>query len=747
MGHECSANSIARKDRGKRRGGLGLALSRAARAPRLSSVGLYAAAAALSLLILTVVLQLWRADLRVPFAYSGDAMFYHVIVKGMLDHGWYLDNPGLGLPAALDLRDVPTTDHNIFLLLLRLGAVFTRDFALLVNLFYLLTFPLAALAALYALRRVGLAAGPALAAGLLYAFLPFHFSRGQHHLFLAAYFVVPLILLAAIRVCEERLDLGRRGWLGSLALGALIGSTGSYYAFFGCFFLLVAGLTVAVRRRRLRPLAAPSLLAAVIMLVTALNLLPSVVRLAAHGDTPVVRRNPADADTYGLKIAQLLLPISGHRVYRVDQFKGVYNLRPHVNENDDASLGAIGGAGFLLLLGWFLYKKADLSRPAEAGAEGLLHHLSLLNAAGVLLATTGGFGSLIALLVSPKIRAYNRVSVFLAFFALGAVALALDLGARRYARGRWGRLAFGGLLALLLGAGVFDQTSRRHVPDYERLQAEYRSDAEFVRRVEAALPRGAGVFQLPVMSFPENPRLNRMSDYDLAKGSLHSRDLRWSYGAVKNREGDAWQRMVAARSAPELVETLALAGFGGVYLDRYGYADGGAKLESELCRETGAAAAESGNGRLAFFDLTRYGRELRARLSAAELAAKQEAARHPLLSLWENGFSEAEGAGGESWRWCASEGRLELVNGSPRSRRVKLEASFAAGREAELRIDGPLLSERLQIGVAARSFARTLILAPGRHTINFYCDAPRILAPLDARVIVFRVQNFRLTEE
>jgi len=724
--------------------------------PRWKEAAAYLAALVLCFLFLNWVMELWRADLRVPLAYTGDALFYHLTVKGMLDHGWYLDNPSLSLPTSLDLRDVPTSDHNFFLLLIKLGSFVIKDHALLVNLFFLLSFPLTVIAALYVLRQFRVSYFPAVFAAVLYTFLPFHFGRGINHLFLSSYYLIPFVALVVMWICTETLPSSGENssrlklkWrdpklIVSVIVCVLIASTGTYYAFFACFFLLIAGLAVAVRRRSFQPLLLPGLLIAVIGVTTVINLLPSIIYISQHGDTPIVRRNVSDAEIYGLRIAQLLLPVSGHRSYRVSQLKGLYNLRPYINENDDAALGIIGSAGFLILLGWLLYRKLGASGEKENETRRWLDHLSLLNATAVLTATIGGFGALVSLLLSPKIRAYNRISIYIAFFSLLTVALLLEYISQRYFQSPKRPAIFAILLALALLVGVWDQTSKRYIPDYERLQTEYRQDAEFVHRIEAALPKEAMIFQLPIASFPENPKIQKMNDYDLGKGYLHSRQLRWSYGAIKNREGDVWQRLVAAKPASEMAETLALAGFSGIYLDRFGYADQGAKLEGELSALLGAPPLVSQNKRLAFFDLTAQQQHLRATYQGAEWEAKREAALHPLLTLWQNGFSDVEGTAEKSWRWCADEGRLEIVNHSSQPKEVTLGMTFAAGRDANLQIESALFSERLAINVAGVPFTKKLTIPPGAHPIKFFCDAPRVLAPLDSRVIVFRVESYQI---
>ena len=54
------------------------------------------------------------------------------------------------------------------------------------------------------MRRLGVSGPVAVVASLLYAFLPYHFMRGQYHLLLAAYFAIPLVVLLMLRLCEGK---------------------------------------------------------------------------------------------------------------------------------------------------------------------------------------------------------------------------------------------------------------------------------------------------------------------------------------------------------------------------------------------------------------------------------------------------------------------------------------------------------------------------------------------------------------
>ena len=105
----------------------------------------YPTAAVLSLVTVALVMQLWQTDLRLPFAYRGEALYNGVLIKGILEQGWHLSNPALGAPTGLDLRDVPMSDNNLHFALIWPLRLVTSNYARAMNAYFLLTFPLVAL--------------------------------------------------------------------------------------------------------------------------------------------------------------------------------------------------------------------------------------------------------------------------------------------------------------------------------------------------------------------------------------------------------------------------------------------------------------------------------------------------------------------------------------------------------------------------------------------------------------------------
>ena len=276
------------------------------------------------LTLLCVVMKLWQANLRVPFGYFGDTVLIHMVVKGTVENGWYLHNDALGAPGAMDIHDFPMADH-VHLLWIVVMRQFTRDHALIFNLFHLLTFPLTTATAIWALRRLGVSSIWALVFGLLYAFQPYHFLRGTGHYFLSAYYLLPPMIWLIVRIYQGRgpfLSLDAESWTSgshwligaAILIAILTGGSGVYYAFFSCF-----------RRRRrslgsdfLAPLDAPDqCLLAIGGHDSEPGGLPGRPRQfwRTHGrNQAAVDRSPAMAEIFGLKMTQLVMPVPMHRI-------------------------------------------------------------------------------------------------------------------------------------------------------------------------------------------------------------------------------------------------------------------------------------------------------------------------------------------------------------------------------------------------------------------------------------------------
>jgi phosphoglycerol transferase len=570
----------------------------------LREAALYVGVVAISVAVLLWQFYPAYLNLNVPFFYAGgDSLFTGFLVKTIINYGWVWHNPAVGAPAGVDLRGFPIADA-LHIAIIRGMSLFTSDWATLFNLFYLLGFPLSALSALFLMRSFSVSRSASVAASILFAFLPSHFLRGEPHLFLASYYVIPLTTLVILWISCGYPLAGRRRWLAA-AICVLTGIAGIYYAYFGAIFLILAGVRGSSRRGDFQPMIAALACAGILSAATIVVLIPNLA-FTLQTEAGVVNkafvRSPLEAETYGLRLTQMLLPVSYHRVSFLAELKRTYYKQElpsgATNESDHASLGSVASLGFLAIVVSLLCRLRE---------DPLWDSLGILTVAAFLIATAGGF-SAILIYVIREIRCYNRISVYIALWSLFAAALLWDRAVARLSSPGFRRAA-AVLLVVILVAGVLDQCPPASwYASRANTLAEYAGDQEFVDRIEEQLPAGAMIFQLPYVRFPEHSPVNDMLDYDLMRGYLHSRNLRWSYGSIKGSAGDYWERAVAGKSLDESIAYLTTNGFKGIYIDRFAFsADQRTVLEEVLSVSLGPPKVVSGNGRLVFYSLSPAG--------------------------------------------------------------------------------------------------------------------------------------------
>jgi len=318
-------------------------------------------------------------------------------------------------------------------------------------------------------------------------------------------------------------------------------------------------------------------------------------------------RTPHEAEIYGLRITQMLLPIDSHRVPSMAQKRAAYRTASTngFTEANMAALGIVGSLGFLLSISALLLGRPRTRRRSESPPETeepvSLRLLGLLTVSAVLFGTVSGFGAVFAGAISPQIRAYNRISVFIALFALATLGVLADRFIRLRKGSAW-RVTGILVIALVVLFGVLDQTPA-NLRDGLQAAAAYAADATFGQQVQAELPSGASVFQLPYLPYPESPPLFGMQDYDPFRGYVHTTGLRWSYGAIKGRPDATWQQATAALPAPAMIQQLREKGFAALWVQLNGYEDGGVAIQRELTGLLGPPAVVKADGTVAVWRL------------------------------------------------------------------------------------------------------------------------------------------------
>lgn len=476
----------------------------------------------------------------------------------------------LGAPFGASWNAYPTPDKP---LMLALGAlVHAVGLYAAANLGLLLAQVSSALAFFLVARSLACRWEWSAAGALLFACTYSTVHRGLSHFSLVFTWTIPLGLWAVWLVAgSRRLEWRRAGAAGCLGAAVALGTSNPYNLL---FWLQLMGWAVVIQW--LGPRRRANLQVGVASIAVALAALFVV---QAEGwlyveDTealPLLARNYAGTEMYALKAVELFIPPAyhawdwlaffGHRYLRWSGWRGEAFL-PY--------LGLVGIAGFIWLL--FVTVRRIVDRrplPGQALSVGWI----------LAYASVGGVTNLLALYLGFQVfRATNRGGIFISAIVLFFVVLRLSRLSRRWPA--WGRA---GAAAVVAGFGVLEQLPRRDAAaDRQTLAAQVQADRDFGRRLEAALPAGARVFQLPVLGFPEVATPYQLGDYEHFRPYLASETLRFSYGAAKARARGRWQQELEARPVPELVRRLEDYGFAALYINRKGYADRAEALLRDL---------------------------------------------------------------------------------------------------------------------------------------------------------------------
>lgn len=555
---------------------------------------------------LVYAFDLCHYKISVPIVYAGgDDFSLYKNAKMMMDGSlWNLETQRLGAPYGAKYYDfLPDCLQNTDLLIIKFFSLFSKDPITVVNLAVLSLFFLTALTSFYSLREMGVNRKYAIMGALVFDFMYYHLMRMIGHYCLAAYEMIPVSVLLCVWLWQdERFFCWGKGFFKyyknilAIVFLLLIANNGiAYYPFFTCMFLGFTGVSKAIKSKKWKPVLKMLGLNLGIIVFMVLAMLPAIIYQMQNGSM-LVYRNIYDSEQYGLKIIQMLVPYKAYG--KIATFWSDYYGAFLFTEAHTSYIGFFAALGFILLLLGVMWKRQKIS-----GRKGVFSLFVELNLIAVLFGTMGGFGSIFFDFVVNMLRATNRISIFIAFFAVAAVCLVLtEVTEREYKKFRWMKPVV--LIAAILFTGVSlkDQIPAGITNNAAQNEQLVNSDRKFIQEIESQLPENAMVYQLPYHAYPEGGPVINMADYQLLTGYIFSDTLRWSYGGSKGREGDSWNKQMSEKTVAELVPALKEQKFAGIYLDKRAYDEPQfTNLLGELSGVIGHEPIMSDNGNLYFY--------------------------------------------------------------------------------------------------------------------------------------------------
>jgi phosphoglycerol transferase len=679
-------------------------------------------------------LRLDTKDLTVPFAFVGDACAVLSNVTAVLQTGWFWHNPLLSAPFSYPIISIPA-NPSVDFAVVWIFARFSSSPGLILNLTWMSFFVIGAGTAFYCARQLQIPPSIAMICGTVYAFLPYGFYRNIGH-FILSYYLVPFVCALALLIAAGS-PVSRRFRLACFAGCGLVGLNYLYTSFFS-IILLSAALLIAVLNRR--PSTSRRLALTAIVTICAaivLNLAPSLIEWRLHGKPFEQTKSTKDTEIYGLKIRHLISPIPGYQSgpFRAWTAKEQAAAFPLENENSTARLGIVPTIGFLLLLLALL-----VPVPGPQQYSDYVRAAAHLNICMLLVACVGGLSTLWSLFVSPDIRAYNRMVVFIAFFAVCAIGWALTRISAAV-----GPVLRMSLTVVVLAIAIFDQSHAAiQLLNHQSVDQQAAITRDVVRRIERQACRECMIYQMPETPFPVDPGVGGLETYEHGRPHIFSASLRWSWPA-SSLQRKAWQATMPV-PMDAAIPYLRTSGFSLIWLDRRGYSGPKAvSPEAELTQLLGPPVLTSADDTIAVFDLRKGDVDP---ADASALARNRERLLNGPTVNWASGFyGEDIAANGGVFRWSQARSTLRISN--PTNEQMQREMAFfaqsAAATPHELVIDvaGKRFAPKIS---AASQLVQIPLTLPPKATIdvNFSYNGEPLAAPGDSRQLAFAIGGFRL---
>lgn len=732
-------------------------------------VGAALAHGVLALLTTAIFVVAWGvgwSEVGIPwFEYRSDGVEHLVRHTLVAERGWYASTDRLGAPYWFAAADFPASDATI-LGMIFIFLRFTDDPIVATNLYLWSTFVLASSTAYWAMRRLGASAVPSAVFALGFSFTPFHVYRSYSHLPLAAVFMIPtlFVVLHSMALPWPARDAPtpsppapppwpRSWWVTVVILGVLTGGTGVYFAAMSVGIAGAIGATWAAQLRSWQILWRTAVFTATIVITVAAQLAPSVVVWRSMGlNRAVGHRIPTESELLGLRVLDLLSsvpdslwPIGWNLTSAVRNWPWMLGV-----EGATAALGLVGSIGLLGLVTWFLLWSIGTGWSSD-------RLLGVTALGGFLWFLSGGISPVIAVYLSPQLRAGNRFSIFIAFLALAWLAL---VATRLHARLVWHQRPLVRLSPwlLLVAVGMLMGAEQVSVPRKLRttdasmnvVAATIREDRDFVANIERRLERGASIFVLPHVPWPEHPPIGSGDTYEELRLFLAGTQLRWSAGAAVNRFND-WHVRTASMDWPARIGRIALANFAGIVVNEKGFVSRSAEVQKVFVEKLGLSAVKSERGQWTFFDLRSFTERLRATLSDAERAACAEAISYPMELRTVQGFYGA-GANEFGYWYVARDVATMVVRwpelpGKARNDAV-LVASVTAASPATPAVTYEFLGQqrRLQFQDGYAPLVLNVPAGPRLEWIRFAIDGPEPVFPGNILPFAFRLVNLEVRD-
>lgn len=531
----------------------------------------------LTLLFFGLDYSIWENDFfEYPYTYGHDGLESLKIVKHLVTgHGFWTANEFLGYPQGSNIFvQYPTADF-FTITEIQLLSFLSKNHFLVFNLHVLLTYIFASFSGYLVLTAVGINKKLSLFGALVFTFLPYHQIRVfAGHIFLIQYYSVSLTVALALALLgyrggyyEQIFESRLLKWLlAILIIFAVSTAGGVYYTFFS---LLIWGLATAINFiacKNYKIILGYLVISLLSVLIVLAQLVPFFRwQLQQNGFVDFPNRDLLEIESNGLRLNRMFVPLPSQLFSLGNDWLTEYYSG--VQHEQFQFIGFVGLFGLLACFSCLFKSGKNINLNKEE--RHFFRYLSFLILGVIFVASSGGLGLVIGHTITSVIRAYGRISIYIAFIGIFCFLFFWQKIEKKFQSNQKKLIIF------YLISGIFSiyaflyQLNVSHPGYYaDDIKNQFYSDKDLMGKVRGNLPVGTKVFQLPITQYPGALGGCSFDSYDLFKPYLHGDEYSWSFGSLADSESFVWQSNLQIEGdIEEFIGEIVGQGFGAVYLD------------------------------------------------------------------------------------------------------------------------------------------------------------------------------------
>ena len=554
----------------------------------------------LSIIVFSILLTGWTFNVKPQYWFStplnsyGDGQLLEFLLQNQFLNGSTLFGidkiSNIGWPGGTYLELYPQNDELFVFIISIFYKLFNLTIPVSVMALVLLKFPLASVSFYVLIRILGTSRIISAISSVAFAFIPYSLIRAEGHLMLAQIWVIPLATALPfylfLKIANESVHLTKKLSLFALAMfsGLITGLAGSYYFVFSIIltlsFLLfdmsnAVSLTSiereaqhqltlkATRRRNLSIFVANKFSIYVLyFLISCFSFfITSFDNLAAEKSISNIflirdSRVPVESLIYSGNLLSLFSDL----YYFIDKITqlNLTSIASQYYSWESSGIGPYASILLFVVLSVILYRNFYPNLDVSFPSKKLFFPLLLL----LLFFFQGLGGFIVAEFLTPSLRAWGRISIYIAFLCLIILVLfvneLLKLRSELFLRGRVFLIPLSiSLIYFLLWNFLYIKDYNFHRISRETIVSTYDSEKQYndeiIQSLRSNFTSGCPIVVLPVYRFPEyDTPMDRLADSDLLSLSLADTKskFKWNSGNVKWSQGDEYWAPLAMDIPP-----------------------------------------------------------------------------------------------------------------------------------------------------------------------------------------------------